>query len=78
MLRLVVSEKLTDVSEVLIALMMETVSTSGALVNFCQTTLRNIAQGSQLYIRRRENLKSHCTEVNYVSILARKHFIVEG
>jgi hypothetical protein len=47
-------------SEVLamIALMMEAASTSKTLVNFCQTTSRNISEDTRLHIRRRENLKS--------------------
>jgi hypothetical protein len=55
--------KLTDVSEVLtassISLMMEAVSISETLVNFYETTLRNIPEDSYLDTRRRENLKSH-------------------
>jgi hypothetical protein len=40
-------------------LMMETASTSETLVNFYQTTRRNIPEDSHLHIRHRENLKSH-------------------
>jgi hypothetical protein len=56
MLRRVVSQKLTDASEVLTAsiisvmsLMMEAVSTSETPVNFCEITRRNIPEDS--YIR---------------------------
>jgi hypothetical protein len=42
-----------------IALMMETVSTSETSVSFYQTTWRNVPEDSHLYIRHRENLKSH-------------------
>jgi hypothetical protein len=63
MLRRVVWYKLTEISEVLtasiVALMMETVSTSGASVSFYQTTRRNIPEDSNLHTRRREDLKSH-------------------
>jgi hypothetical protein len=54
MLRCVVSYKLTNVSEVLIAsitiitLMMEAVSTSETLVSFCKTTQHNILEDSHL------------------------------
>jgi hypothetical protein len=64
MLRRVVSQDVTDVSEVLttsiiIVLMMEAVSTSKTSVNFYDTTRRNIPEDSHLHICRRENLKSH-------------------
>jgi hypothetical protein len=56
---------LTDVPEVLttsivIALMMEAVSTSKTSVNFYETTWRKMPEESHLHTRRRENLKSHC------------------
>jgi hypothetical protein len=58
---------LTDVSEVLtasvikaiIALMMEAVSASETLVNFCGRTRHNNPKDSHVYTRRRENLKSY-------------------
>jgi hypothetical protein len=40
-------------------LMMEAASISESLVNFYQTTLFNNPEDSNLYTRRRENLKSH-------------------
>jgi hypothetical protein len=43
----------------LIALMMEAVRTSETLVNFYETTRRNIPEDSHHHPRRRENLKSH-------------------
>jgi hypothetical protein len=43
----------------LIALMMEAVSTSKTSVNFYQTTRRNNPEDSHLHTRRRESLKSH-------------------
>jgi hypothetical protein len=46
----------TGVLEVLIALMMETASTSETSVNFYQTTWRNNPEDSHLHIRHRENL----------------------
>jgi hypothetical protein len=56
------SYKLTDVSEVLtvsiIALIMEAINTSQNLVNFYETTRRNIPERF-IHTRRRENLKSH-------------------
>jgi hypothetical protein len=42
----------------LIALMMEAVSTSETSVDFYETTWRNILEDSHLHARRRENLKS--------------------
>jgi hypothetical protein len=67
MLRRVVWQKFTVVSEVLaafiirlmIALMMGGVSTSETSANFYQTTRRSIPEDSHLHTRRRENLKSH-------------------
>jgi hypothetical protein len=66
MLRRVVWQKFTDVSEVLtasiiraIARTMEVVNTSETSVKFYQTTRRDIPEGSHLHTRRRENLKSH-------------------
>jgi hypothetical protein len=43
----------------LIALMMESSSTSETSVNFYQTTRRDNPEDSHLHTRRRENLKSH-------------------
>jgi hypothetical protein len=43
----------------LVALMMETESTSETSVNFYLTTRRNNPEDSHLHNRRRENLKSH-------------------
>jgi hypothetical protein len=42
-----------------IALMMEAVSASETSVSFYRATGRNIPEDSQLYTRRRQNLKSH-------------------
>jgi hypothetical protein len=49
----------------IIALMMEVVSTSERSVNMYQTTRRNIPEGSHLHTRRRESLKSHITHLFY-------------
>jgi hypothetical protein len=43
----------------LIALMMEAVSTSKTSINFYRTTRRNKPEDSHLHAYRRENLKSH-------------------
>jgi hypothetical protein len=43
----------------IIALMMETASTSETSVKFYQTTRRNNPEDIHLHTRRRENLKSH-------------------
>jgi hypothetical protein len=43
---------------IFIALMMEAANTSETLLNFYQTTRRNIPEDSHLHTRRRENLKS--------------------
>jgi hypothetical protein len=43
----------------LVALMMESASTSKTSVNFYQTTRRNIPEDIHVHTRRRENLKSH-------------------
>jgi hypothetical protein len=63
MLRRVVSQKFTDVPEVLtastIAATTEAVTTSETLVNSYESTRLNIPEDSHLHIRRRENLKSH-------------------
>jgi hypothetical protein len=48
MLRRVVWYKFTDVSEVLIALMMEAASTSETFVNLYQSAWRNIPEDSHL------------------------------
>jgi hypothetical protein len=48
MLRRVVSNKLADVLEVLIDLLMETVSTKEISVNFNETTRRSIPENSHL------------------------------
>jgi hypothetical protein len=66
LLRRVVWQKFTDVSEVIraiIALMMEAVSTSKTSVNFYQTTRRNNTQDSHLHTRRRKKLKSHLANI---------------
>jgi hypothetical protein len=59
--------KFSDDSEVrvasIIALMMETVSTSETSVNFYQTTRRKNPEVSQLHTRRRENLKFHLGQI---------------
>jgi hypothetical protein len=67
MLPRVVWLKFTDVSEVfsassireMIALMMETASTSETSVDIYQTALCNIPENSHLHTRRRKKLKSH-------------------
>jgi hypothetical protein len=66
MLRRIVWQKFTDVSEALAASiiramrsMMAAASTSETSVNFYPTPRRNIPEDSQFHIRRRENLKSH-------------------
>jgi hypothetical protein len=41
--------------------MMEAVGASET-VNLCETTLRNIPEDNRLYVRRRENLKSHLSD----------------
>jgi hypothetical protein len=46
-------------SHLLIALIMETVSTSETSVNIHQTTVRNIPEYSHLYAQRSKNLRSH-------------------
>jgi hypothetical protein len=43
----------------IIALMMETTSTSETSVNLYRTTRRNNLEDSHLHTNRRENLKSH-------------------
>jgi hypothetical protein len=68
LLRHVVWEKFTDISEVLaasiiravIALMMEAASTSETSVNFCQTAQRNNPEDSRPHTHRHEKLKSRC------------------
>jgi len=60
MLRRVSWYKLSDVSEMLIAiirLMMEETSTTETSISFYQTTRRNIPEDSHLHTRRCENLK---------------------
>jgi hypothetical protein len=42
---------------ILIALIMEAVSSSETSVNFCHTARRNIPEDSHLHTRRRENMK---------------------
>jgi cell division protein FtsL len=59
MLRRVVWQKLTDISEVRIALVVEAVNTSETSVNFYHTTRRTIPGNNHLHTRLRENLKSH-------------------
>jgi hypothetical protein len=51
----VATRSLTEIDRRFIALMMEAVSTSETLVNFCETTRRNIPEDSHLYTRRHEN-----------------------
>jgi hypothetical protein len=53
-----------DVSEVLIALMMEAASICETSVNFYQTTWRNNPEDSHFHTRRCENLKSHKPTLN--------------
>jgi hypothetical protein len=43
----------------IVAMMMEAVSTSETSVSFYQTTQRNIPEDSDRHTRRLENLKSH-------------------
>jgi hypothetical protein len=69
MLRLVVSKKLTDISEVIIAdiinaLMMEAVSTSETSVSFYETARSNIPEEGRLHTRLREDLESHSQSNN--------------
>jgi hypothetical protein len=65
MLRCILWQKLTDVSEVLTAsiikaiIALETVRTSETSVNFYHSTWRNILEDSHIHTRRRKNLKSH-------------------
>jgi hypothetical protein len=64
MVRRVVWQKFTYVSEVLTAsiirsIMMEAVRISETSVNFYETTQRNIPEDSHLHTRRLENLKSY-------------------
>jgi hypothetical protein len=47
----------------LFALMMEAACTSEGSVNFFQTTRRNNPEDSHLHYRRRENLKSHKSDI---------------
>jgi cell division protein FtsL len=58
MLRHVVWQKFTAARGLLIALMMEVVSTSETSVNFYHTARRNIPEDSHLHTGRREDLKS--------------------
>jgi hypothetical protein len=59
----------TDVSEVraasIIALMMEAAHTSGTSVNIQLRTWQYIPEGSELYTRCLENLKSHIYSLSY-------------
>jgi hypothetical protein len=69
MLRLIVSKKLTDTSEVIIAaiinaLMMEAVSTSETSISFYETARSNIPEEGRLYTRLREDLESHSQSNN--------------
>jgi hypothetical protein len=62
MLRRVVWQTFTDVSEVLaalLALLRAAESTSETSVNFHQTAQRNIPEDSNLHTRRRKNIKSY-------------------
>jgi hypothetical protein len=60
MLHLVVSWKLTDVSEVLTAFIIrKAVSTFDTSVNFPDTTWHKIPEGSHLHTHHNENLKFH-------------------
>jgi hypothetical protein len=61
-LRCVVWYKFTNVSEVLIALMMEAASTSEMSVNFYQATWHINPEDSHVRTHRHENLKSHQEE----------------
>jgi hypothetical protein len=57
----------------LIAMIMETPSTSETSVNFYQTTRRNNPENSHIHTRRRENFKSHnvqhCSESTILKII---------
>jgi hypothetical protein len=69
---------ITDVSEVLatsiiIAMVMESASTSETSVNFYRTTRRNIPQDSHLHTRRRENLKSHLNNTSFGELQDLEH-----
>jgi hypothetical protein len=70
-MRRIVWQKLTDVSEVLAALMTETVSTFESPVNFYHTTRSNIPEDGQLHTRRRQNMKIHLQEGNSALKLCR-------
>jgi hypothetical protein len=64
MLRLMVWQKLTDVSEVFAAsiirvMIMAAVRAFESLVSFFQTIRHNISEDSNLHTRRCENLKFH-------------------
>jgi hypothetical protein len=62
--------KFTDVSEVLIALMLEAASTSKTSVNFYQSTWSNIPEDSHLHTHRCENLKfQQCGTLLFLFIL---------
>jgi hypothetical protein len=60
----------------LIALMIETASSSGTSVNFYQQKRRNIPEDSPLHDRRRENLKTYRAEVDLQYVLTHvfRHF----
>jgi hypothetical protein len=70
-LRRVVSQELTDVSEVsttsVIGAMKETVSTSETSVTFYQTALRNIPKYSYLHTRRHEQIKFHKVLITFLN-----------
>jgi hypothetical protein len=77
MLRRVVSQKLTDVSEVFAAIIntrhvIQVVIVSETSVNFYNTTLRSIPEVSHLHTRRRENLKSHSSFLYNFTIVSEK------
>jgi hypothetical protein len=57
----------------LVVPMMEAASTSETLVNFYQTTWRNIPEDSHLHTRRRENLKSQNRETLLYPSVPHRH-----
>jgi hypothetical protein len=63
------------VPRAIIALMMEAASTSKTLVNFYQTTQRNIPEDSHLQTRCCEDLKSHLLGCDVLILVLDSHFL---
>jgi hypothetical protein len=59
MLAAYIAARLLKMAAAIIALMMETASTSEMLVNLCQATWRNNPKDGHFHTCHRENLKSH-------------------